>query len=197
VRRLGRDSPRRRVHPPSCQLFWGKGDTVPARRKSLQQHQLDGTTRPDRHPPTRSTAERPPATQPEHLAARPDAAREWDRVAPLLQRQGLITAADQVALAAYCAAFADFCALERLKAQAGFTPVIQTTTREGHVSTRAHPAIAAGIRVAGELRAWAVQLGLTPASRTAVSPVPGGEATSAFDAFRARRRTLDRPPSQR
>ncbi|HIM51811.1 MAG TPA: hypothetical protein EYM36_07820 [Acidobacteria bacterium] len=63
---------------------------------------------------------------------------------------------------------------------------MQSTTREGRPSVRPHPAIGAGVRAGSELRPWAVQLGLTPASRAKVSTSPA-ETMSTFEAFAARR----------
>jgi len=74
-----------------------------------------------------------------------------------------------------------------VKLEPGYQPVVAVETRDGAITLRPHPAIGSGIRSAQELRQWATQLGLTPASRARVSAAPA-ETMSAFDAFAARRR---------
>ena len=105
---------------------------------------------------------------------------------PILVGQQVLTAADGAALVGYCASYADVVQAERVKLEPGYQPVVAVETRDGAINLRPHPAIGSGIRSAQELRQWATQLGLTPASRATVCgtlsaplPPPSGSSTSA------------------
>lgn len=78
------------------------------------------------------------------------ARREWDRKAPMLEKLGVLTEADEDALATYCELFAAF----------------QYHAKCGNTSAR----------TAGEMRQYLAKFGMTPADRSRVSAKPKAEA---------------------
>ena len=161
---------------------------MPTQRKSIRRHLVDGTARANRMNAAEPVYPIGAPDKPDCIAARPDASREWDRIVPILVGQQVLTAADGAALVGYCASYADVVQAERVKLEPGYQPVVAVETRDGAINLRPHPAIGSGIRSAQELRQWATQLGLTPASRAKVSSAAPAETMSAFEAFAARRR---------
>jgi len=87
---------------------------------------------------------------------------EWGRIAPELQRLGLLTLLDQSALLCYCEALADF------------KWATQVISREGRTCTAAngtkmsHPAMSVKSRAAEQIRQFAAEFGLTPAARSRI-----------------------------
>jgi len=163
---------------------------MPARRKPPQRHIADGTQRADRRHfsapgPACGAPNKPPS-----VAARSEASLEWDRIVPLLVEKRTLTATDAFAVAAYCGCVADYVAVEAIKAEPGFRPVMPSTTRAGTSSMRPHPAVSAGIRIGTELRHWSTQLGLTPISRSQVIADPPAATSSELDAFVERGRRV-------
>ena len=82
------------------------------------------------------------------------ARKEWDRVAPQLDRLGLLTGLDRAALHAYCEAYARRCAAER------------HVHSKGIMVGRVKNPAAQIIRDASmEMRAWCSEFGMTPSAR--------------------------------
>lgn len=171
--------------------------------KPTAQHIAEGTLRASRANPAEPQYEPVAPAMPETVELRPAAAAEWDRVAPLLEAQRVLTKVDRVALATYCLLVADLDALEATKRAPDWSPIIADVSVDGagveHVKPRAHPVLAQTVRTANELRHYMGQLGMTPSSRPRVSsgggspPVgatSGGSGGSAFEQFKARRKTL-------
>jgi len=96
--------------------------------------------------------------RPKHLVG--EAKREWERIVPELLDMGVLTKVDRVALCAYCQCYADWCAAKKevkkfgriLKAPSGY-PVV-------------NPSIGIANTAMREMRAFLIEFGLTPASRT-------------------------------
>lgn len=88
-----------------------------------------------------------------------DAAAEWKRVYPVLQERGVLTDADMGALETYCATMGRVRDLERKCAEVD--PFVQSETS----APRPHPAFRMLDDAITQARQWAMQLGLTPASR--------------------------------
>lgn len=89
---------------------------------------------------------------------------EWNRIAPELERLGLLTAVDQAALAAYCDAYS-----EMMEANAE----IQASGRHyfnDKGEPKPHPAVARKRAAWAALRAFAAEFGFSPAARTRIKP---------------------------
>ena len=99
----------------------------------------------------------------------PDEAKaEWGRVAPELERMGLLTKVDTSALAAYCAAYARWRAAEEAIAEHGLTFV----TSSGYAAQR--PEVGIANKAMADIRAFCKEFGLTPSARGRMS-VPGAD----------------------
>lgn len=119
-----------------------------------------GTNRPSR---TNKSEAQPPIDAPDCpdcLDA--DAKREWGRLVPLLLDQGLLTRIDLAALAGYCALFARWQKAEQMISENGETVV----TPNG--SLQVSPWLSIAARSLAELRKFAAEFGLSPASRSKV-----------------------------
>ncbi|WP_067171165.1 phage terminase small subunit P27 family [Microtetraspora niveoalba] len=91
-----------------------------------------------------------------------EARAEWRRVAPELTRLDLLKEGDRATLAVYCETWARFVEATRTIQREGLTI-------EAKQGLLAHPAVAIARSAGRELRAFAVQFGLTPASEGAVA----------------------------
>lgn len=107
-----------------------------------------------------------PPTAPDWLPE--EAAAEWERVVPELQRLQLLKPPDRAALTAYCLAWA------RLR------EAQDIVTREGMVihddkqgRAQRHPALLTLEAASKELRAWCGEFGLTPSAEARVSRSEG------------------------
>ena len=87
---------------------------------------------------------------------------EWARIVPDLLAMGTATAADTVALGAYCEAVARLVKASELVAVAG----LLLKDRDGTV--RKNPAVAMARDAAGEVRLWCREFGLTPSARAGI-----------------------------
>lgn len=96
----------------------------------------------------------------------PEAAAEWRRVVPELERLKLLSRVSRASLAAYCETWSTFVTASRLVAAGGLT----VATARG---PRPHPALAIARAAGAELRRWAVEFGLTPSSEQRVPPHGG------------------------
>lgn len=107
----------------------------------------------------------------------PDAKREWKRVAPELERLGLLTQVDMAALAGYCQSYSVWKTCTETLREEGMT----YTTDKGYVGQRPEVAIAA--RALADVRAFCVQFGLTPSARARMTlpEAPDDDADSPFD----------------
>jgi len=91
-----------------------------------------------------------------------EAAAEWRRVVPGLQRLELLKEEDRAALASYCETWATFVQASRLVQEEGMTI-------EAKQGTLAHPAVAIARAAGREVRAWAAHFGLTPSTEQALA----------------------------
>jgi P27 family predicted phage terminase small subunit len=89
----------------------------------------------------------------------PEAKKLWRRLAPGLEKRGLLTALDQCAFAALCSTWGIIRDLTAIIERDGFT----ITGRRGKVSI--HPAARERERWEKELLSWMKEFGLTPNSR--------------------------------
>jgi P27 family predicted phage terminase small subunit len=95
-----------------------------------------------------------------------EAAAEWRRVTPGLQRLDLLKEEDRAVLSAYCETWAQFVEATRLVTREGITSEVTTVSASGSETTRTvpHPAVAIARSAGRELRAYAAQFGLSPSS---------------------------------
>jgi len=91
-----------------------------------------------------------------------NALAEWQRVAPELEHLGLLTDIDITALAAYCVSYSRWLAAEADIEENG--PVI-----EGKHGRYKNPAVTVANSYLRQMRSFASEFGLTPASRPRLS----------------------------
>ncbi|MBD3546826.1 phage terminase small subunit P27 family [Streptomyces sp. JV180] len=100
-----------------------------------------------------------------------EAAAEWRRVTPGLQRLDLLKEEDRAMLAAYCETWSVFVLATRDVTLTGLT-VLQITTRPDGSSTEKtvpNPSVAIARNAGRELRGFAAQFGLSPSTEQALS----------------------------
>ncbi|MEU1506442.1 phage terminase small subunit P27 family [Kitasatospora sp. NPDC005748] len=104
-----------------------------------------------------------------------EAAAEWKRVVPGLQRLDILKPEDRAVLAAYCETWATFVDAIRQQHRDGLTI-------EAKQGTLAHPAVGIARAAARELRAFAAHFGLTPSTEQALArgADDGGEEENPF-----------------
>ncbi len=88
-----------------------------------------------------------------------EARTEWQRLAPELERMGLLTALDQAAFACYCAAYAHWRDCQRVIEEEG--PLYVTPAGR----LRERPEVEMAKQAARAVREFAAEFGLTPSSR--------------------------------
>ncbi len=109
-----------------------------------------------------------------------EAKREWKRVAPELERLGLLTVVDGAALAAYCQAYARWKQAEELIKREGMT----VTTDSGYMMP--HPAVKIAEKAQQLIKSFCAEFGLTPSSRSRMQ-VPGvKDEPDEYEEFRRR-----------
>ena len=136
-------------------------------RKPTSVKQLQGTFRPDRagknepHPAGH-------AEPPDFLTA--EARVEWDRLAPELERIGLLSTADRAVFAGYCQAWADY---KRLTEQLNGMVSWVWESEKGY--RQAVPEVAMRREAWVRLTQAASKLGLDPSARSGLNVGLGGE----------------------
>lgn len=138
------------------------------RPKPATLHVVQGTHQPCRHGSKKeskdSRCKRGIPDMPEGMPERAVAA--WARIAPLLDRAGVLTHADGVALEVLCVAYADW--LEAGDAITSRGHVYETASTAGERVLKANPAVAMRSDADRRIRAWLIEFGLTPAARAKV-----------------------------
>lgn len=150
---------------------------------------VKGNTRKDR---TNQSEPKPPTgmpTRPAYLASNPSRAA-WARFSKILADMGVLTIADGDALGRMCEVYAQVQALQRDVNDLGHTyeaerRVDKETGQpiDGTGTIKARPEVAMLSDADRRLRAYLTDFGLTPASRSKVSAVPGDQAGKAKDEF--------------
>ena len=101
---------------------------------------------------------------------------EWHRVAPELERLGLLTEVDGTALAAYCDAYARWRKARAILATKGLT----FTTKTGYTQQR--PEVAILNTAMTTVRQFCQEFGLTPSARARIQvPEPEGDGEEDLD----------------
>ena len=107
---------------------------------------------------------RPPAQAPEIPAHLNEEARaEWGRMSEILLRIGLLTSIDRAAFAAYCVAWSRWVEAEESLKKSG--TVVKAPSGYPMIS----PYLVISNRAIEQMRAFMVEFGLTPASRSRIS----------------------------
>lgn len=100
----------------------------------------------------------------------------WKRLAILLDRTGVLTAPDELALERMCDAYADIQACKALIERDGRT--YTTTAPDGNKLIKQNPAVAQ-LRAADALfKSYLTEFGLTPAARSKVHATPDDDASA-------------------
>lgn len=93
----------------------------------------------------------------------------WDDLAPVLERLGVLTVADGLALELLSATVAEWRAADKAIRQHG--PTYETTNAQGNTMHRPRPEVAMRSDSARRLASLMAEFGLTPSSRTRVGVV--------------------------
>lgn len=117
-----------------------------------------------------------------------EAKREWKRVAPELERLGLLTIVDGAALAAYCQAYVRWKQAEEIIKREGMT----VTTETGYIMP--HPAVKIAEKAQQLIKAFCAEFGLTPSSRSRMS-LPEKREEDEFEEFLHRGTAAKKPAS--
>ena len=105
------------------------------------------------------------------------AAAEWIRLAPALQKLGLLTVIDDRALMAYCMVWARWLEAESHVRDHGL--VLKGKRGAPFVS----PYVKIAAQAALQLKGWIEQFGMTPSSRSRVKTDPGDKPADPFTKF--------------
>ena len=106
---------------------------------------------------------------------------EWQHKAPLLAKMGVLTEADNTALAAYCVQFERFVRAEERLSNGEYTEF----TTNGNEIARA--LVGVSNRAAELMKKFLVVFGLTPSSRTRIAANPEGSKSSEWEDFGGKR----------
>ena len=142
---------------------------------------LEGTYRKDRAPANEPKPQSKIPPCPRHLSK--EAKREWRRISKDLLTLGLLTVVDRAALAAYCQAWARWVEAEEEMSKPDFKLVRSTDKGYEHAS----PWVGVANNALKQMRAFLVEFGLTPASRSRVT-VAKPEEKDPYNEFLNRRK---------
>lgn len=117
---------------------------------------------------------------PRHLSK--EARKEWRRISKELLTLGLLTVVDRAALAAYCQAWSRWVEAEEQMSKPDFKLVRSTDKGYEHAS----PWVGVANNALKQMKAFLVEFGLTPASRSRVS-VAKPEDRDPYSEFLARK----------
>lgn len=123
--------------------------------------------------------------KPQPIAPKPpswlprEAKREWKRLAPELEKLGLLTIVDGTAFANYCLAYARLREAEETIKREGMV----ITTEKGYKMP--HPAVKIAEKAQQIIKAFCSEFGLTPSSRSRMS-LPGKNEDDEYEEFRRR-----------
>lgn len=120
--------------------------------------------------PLNKAEPQPPAIRPDCPDSLDKTARaEWDRITPILADLKLLTLADRAAIAAYCAAYSDWCAALDAIAKEGRIirdPVFNKNGKKVGDRIKLHPAVALLNKADERIKRYLPEFGLSPAGRT-------------------------------
>ena len=145
--------------------------------------QLHGTFRSDRRNRDEPQPEIAIPDRPEFLKG--EAAREWQRLVPLLVKEKCLTEWDRAALAAYCQTWKEYRAL-----CVRVHRVSQYTTLTSQGTEIQHPLVGAKNTAFNNLLRICGEFGLTPSSRTRLAVGPASGDVDPLQELLKRRRKL-------
>lgn len=127
---------------------------------------VKGTAQPCRTNKREPKPEKARPSAPAHLS---DKAREtWGYVSGLVERMGVLTGADGLALEGLCESYAELLAA-RAALKAHGTLSYETTSATGGMMVRAYPEVAMVADADRRFRMWLSAFGLSPSDRSRVS----------------------------
>lgn len=135
-------------------------------RKPTHLQLVTGTFRPDRRSKNEPKPQRARPSPPEHLSDRAKTA--WGYVSALLERMGVLTEADGMALEGLCESYADVLTLRRSR-DAREAPTYETINQSGGIMHRAYPEFAMLEAADRRFCMWLSKFGLTAADRSRVT----------------------------
>ena len=103
----------------------------------------------------------------------------WGRLTVLLDRMGVLTEADSLALERLCDWYAEILECRELIARDGRT--YTTTTAQGDTLIKANPAASQLRGADSQFKSYLVEFGLTPAARSKVQAVGDGDDSDKAD----------------
>jgi len=112
-----------------------------------------------------------------------EAKKEWKRLAPALERLGLLTIIDEMAFAGLCVSYALWKSSVEFIKKNGTTYRIPKTNKEGKVISvyiAAFPEVVIANNALNFIKAFATEFGLTPSSRGRIY-LPGETIDDEFD----------------
>lgn len=117
-----------------------------------------------------------------------EARREWERVAPALEKLGLLTEIDGAALATYCQSYSIFVQATkevRKHQREAKKLTITYTNKAGFENEIPHPSIKVARDAAATMKSFMTEFGLTPSSRGRIV-IPTQETADEYEEFRRR-----------
>jgi P27 family predicted phage terminase small subunit len=102
-----------------------------------------------------------------------EAAAEWKRIVPVLEKMGVLTIADGKALAAYCSVYAQWIKAEAAIQKFGIVTVQFIDRAAGVVTLKKNPAVQIKSESLKLMKSFLTEFGLTPASRAKVAVTEG------------------------
>ena len=103
-----------------------------------------------------------------------DGLAEWQRVAPELERAGLLSKIDRMALAAYCDACARWVQARRLiREEAARNPTYEGLIIQGaHGGWVQNPALVVANKAMSDVIRYCAEFGMTPSARSRIAATP-------------------------
>lgn len=158
------------VARPAHPMFFARHTKEPMQRKSAAEHELCGTTRPDRPAQQASHCQAGRPRYPKHLS--PAGRSEYKRMCQMLEKRGVLTPADYHAVALAAEVTARWI---ELKTQIGDAWTIQTVVTghngDSHTVTRPNCLIPCLNATEARLLAILKTLGLSPTDKDRAKPV--------------------------
>lgn len=128
---------------------------------------VGGTAQPCRINKSEPKPKRVKPSPPAHLSDKAKTA--WGEASVILDRIGVLTEADAIAMEGLCEAIADLRTARQALASYGGSLTYETVTKDGGKMHRAYPEVAMVSDADRRLAMWLAKFGLTPADRSRVS----------------------------
>ena len=142
-------------------------DTMPTPRLPTEIKRMKGTLEPSR---TNPAEPKPPRGIPEAPTDLSDAAKnEWQRIALILDGMGILTTADQFAMAQLAEAIATYKTAQATIRRRGGNLTYEAEARDGKILVRTYPEVSIMNEADKRIGYWLTRFGMTPADRSRVS----------------------------